>query len=249
MLKPEIKTAVRTLGVFEAFGSSREPLSVSELSRAIGAPVSSCHALIRTLQARGYIYLTGPRRRLYPTKQMLNVARIIAQHDPLLERLSPVLSRVRDDTGETVILGKQQNNAVVYLEVIEGRHTVRYTARAGEYKPLHSSAIGKALLGMMDDKALTDTLHAIELRAITDATLTEPEALRADLRAGRKRGYFITRGENILDVMAIAIPVLFDGETLGIAVAGPIHRVEANLPRYAERLTLAGQELAAKGGD
>ncbi|MFQ5935667.1 MAG: IclR family transcriptional regulator [Acidiferrobacterales bacterium] len=247
MLKTETRTAARTLDVFEAFSASREPLSMSELSRAISIPVSSCHALVKTLQARGYIYVTGSRRRLYPTKQILNIARAIAEHDPLLERVLPVLSRVRDDTGETVILGKQQNDAVVYLEVIEGLQTVRNTARAGEYKPLHSSAIGKALLSRLDGKTLVDILRTRKLPAITSATITDPKRLRADLRIGQKRGYFLTRGENVPDVMAIAIHVVVGEEPLGIAVAGPLQRMEANHSRYADCLTRAGRTLATNG--
>ncbi len=39
----------------------------------------------------------------------------------------------------------------MYLDVLEGPHTVRYAARIGDFKPLHSSAVGKALLGALGD--------------------------------------------------------------------------------------------------
>ena len=57
-----VKTAARTLDVFECFAEARRPLSLSELARAIEAPVSSCFALIRTLEDRGYLYAVGRRR-------------------------------------------------------------------------------------------------------------------------------------------------------------------------------------------
>ena len=51
-----VKTAGRTLDLFEAFARERKPLSLSQLARAIGAPVSSCFGIVRTLEARGYLY-------------------------------------------------------------------------------------------------------------------------------------------------------------------------------------------------
>jgi len=247
-MKSETRTAARVLDVFETFGASRAPLSVSEIARAIGAPVSSCHALIRTLQGRGYLYSTTSRYRLYPTKRLHYIAQTIAEHDPLLERVAPVLGHLRDQTRETAILGKLDNHTAVYLEVMEGLHTVRYTSRAGEHKPLHSSAIGKALLGMLDQEPLAELLRIIKLPAVTANTLTDPLQLRTDLRESVQRGYFITRGENVADVMAIAVPLLIDQEAIGIAVAGPLQRMEDNLESYLQKLQAARQALSSEYG-
>ena len=36
---------------------------------------------------------------------------------------------------------------MIYLQVLESPHPIRYSARPGDLKQLHSSAIGKAMLG------------------------------------------------------------------------------------------------------
>ena len=144
-----VKTAARTLDLLEAFAKARGPLSLTEIAQRINTPISSCHSLVRTLQARGYVYVLDNRKRVYPTKRLLAVANAIARHDPLLEKLAPILEELRRDTGETVLLGKRQDDHVTYLEVIEGTHIVRYTSSPGDTKPLHSSTIGKATLGLM----------------------------------------------------------------------------------------------------
>lgn len=226
-----VKTAARTLDVFEAFRDAGEPLSLSELADRINSPVSSCHALVKTLQARGYIYTLDQRRRMYPTKRLKEIAEDIAARDPLLSEIAPLMERLRDATGETVIMGKRQGGEVIYLDVVEGRHTIRYSARPGEAKPLHSSAIGKAFLGTAGAGEARKLL-AQGLPAHTPNTITDPAALLADLEAGRARGWYVTRGENVVDVMAFAIAVEIAGETLGFALAGPIARMEAEQARY-----------------
>src|SRR5919202_5082685 len=97
----QVKAAVRTLDLFEAFAAARGPLSLTELSRRIGAPISSCHALVRTLQSRGYVYVLDERKRIYPTKRLAALGQAFARYDPVLDRVSPILNRLAAATGET----------------------------------------------------------------------------------------------------------------------------------------------------
>src|SRR5688500_2352238 len=99
-----VKTAARTLDLFEAFAEARTPMTLTEIAARIDSPVSSCHALMRTLQARGYLYVLSQRRRCYPTRRLLDIAAAIAGHDPIVEKLRPAMEALRDRTGETVIL-------------------------------------------------------------------------------------------------------------------------------------------------
>lgn len=238
----------RTLDVFEIFGDARRPLSLSEIARAIGAPASSCLLLLRALLGRGYLYSLGRRKLYYPTRRLYDVASGIATHDALIEELRPALANLRDRSGETVILGKRQDDAVLYLEVLESPNTVRYTARPGEYKPLHSSAIGKALLGTLAPEALDEWLGSHALPRVTPHTVTSAAQLREDLQKGRRRGYFVTRGENVIDVMAVASPLPIANDVFGIAIAGPLHRMEPAAAHHASLLLAAVKRMARESG-
>lgn len=234
--KEGVKTADRTLDVFEAFQTLKKPVGLSELAATIRAPMSSCHGLVRTLKERGYLYSVGGRRTFYPTKRLLEIAAVISAHDPVLEQLGPLLATLRDKTGETVILGKRQQDSAVYIDVVEGQHTIRYAALPGKITPLHSSAIGKAILGQMTPAEFAKLVRTLPLPKITENTITDVAALVADIQTGRCKGYFVTRGENVADVMAVASIVRRGPDSLGIAVAGPLDRVTANLDRYVARL-------------
>src|SRR5712692_4466797 len=235
----DVKTAGCPLDLFETFAKAQALLSLSELARALSAPPSSCFNLVRTLQARGYLYSLRPRRQPYPTRRLFEVAKATVAGEPWMTRVEPVLARLRDQTQETVILGKRQGDRVVYLHVSEGPQTIRYAARAGDLKPLHSSSIGKALLGTLGPAELTDWLKQLPLDRVTEATITDRGTLLADLERGRKRGYFVTAGENVADVMAAAATVRLDGDVYGIAIAGPMHRMTDNLARHVSQLKAA----------
>jgi len=236
----------RVIDILEAFQANQRPLSLTELSEAAGIPKSTCHGIVQTLMARGYMYMLTRPRSIYPTRRIYDVARDIVDKDPFIQRAIPLLERLRDATRETVILGKRQGDAAIYLQVIEGLHVIRYAAKPGELKPLHSSSIGKALLGSLKETDLRTWLKGRQLPAITAATQTEHEDLVRELRDSRLAGYFVTRGENMSDVWAVASSFTFisNRETLAIAVAGPRNRMEESIEECATALVLTCHLLA-----
>lgn len=236
----------RVIDIFEAFHRTQGPLSLTELATATHIPKSSCHALVRTLAARGYLYTLGHPRTLYPTQRLLGLAHGITAGDPFLDHVRPLLEALRDRSMETVILGKREGERVVYLHVLEGLHAIRYSARAGDFKPLHASAIGKALLGAQREDALRMWADGQVLPRITPATITEPERLVADLLRGRLAGYFETRGENVEDVWAVAAFLQVGRDTLAIGLAGPRHRMQDSMRNHAQQLVATCSQAALR---
>jgi IclR family acetate operon transcriptional repressor len=243
-----VTAIARVIDIFEAFQTSQHPLSLTDLAEAVGVPKSTCHAIVSTLTARGYLYTLSRPRALYPTRRMFDVMSDIVANDPFIERATPVLERLRDATRETVILGKRQGESVIYLQVVEGLHSIRYSAKPGEFKPLHSSSIGKALLGSLKEAELRAWLKGRKLPAITATTKTQHEALVNDVLKSRKLGYFVTRGENVSDVWAVAAFLKAHDETVAVAVAGPQHRIEANVPEVARLLIASCSFLSRQLG-
>ena len=231
-----VKSADRTLQILEAFATAGEPLGIAELARRLAIPVSACYALLRTLELRGYLYELGLRKGWYPTLRWLQKARAIAEHDPMLERVTPILEALGNATGETIVFGKRSGTEVVYLNVVESPHSIRYSAQPGDRKPLHSSSAGKAILGALPPAERATLLDTLKLARVTPNTIVRRELLEKDLEAGAKRGWYATRGENVADVHALAAPVRIEGELYAVVIAGPAHRIEGALKSHAAAL-------------
>lgn len=232
----DVKTAGRTLAIFEAFAQAQEPLSPSEVSRALKAPLSSSLYLIRALEGRGYLYTLSARRQIYPTRKLFEIAKAIMIREPGMEQIEPILDALREESQETVILGKLQGKRAVYLSVREGSQSIRYTANAGDLKPLHSSSIGKALLSALPASDRDKLTSKLPLHRITPKTITERKALLRELDRASARGYSETRGENVADVMAVAKPVWIHQDLYAVAIAGPIHRMGEEVDKHIELL-------------
>ena len=67
----------------------------------------------------------------------------------------------------------------------------------GRRWPLHSTALGKAMLAAMEESEREQTLKRLRLTRRTAATITSRTALRADIRLAAERGYAIDAEENV----------------------------------------------------
>jgi len=231
-----IKTADRTLDLVELFARDQRPLNLSEMAELMGIPVSSAHGLVKTLQARGYLYEINRKQGYFPTKKLAVMTNSISRAIPLLDKLEPHLSQLRDDSEETVVLAKQQGDLVTYLDVFECNQSVRFSPISGEMKHLHSTASGKAILASMPNHEREMFLRRAPLEWRTPNTITDVERLRQEIEMGRQRGWCNIEGENIPDLMAIAAPVKINEEIYVIVIGGPIQRFKPLVNEHAKKL-------------
>lgn len=243
----EATSPERLLTIFEAFEKERRPLSLKELSEYCRIPPSTCHNLVHMLLKHAYLYQTGQRKDLYPTRRLYDMGATILAHDQILQRLMPAMEALRDATRETVILGKRQKDRIAYLEVLESPEVIRYSARPGDTKPLHSTCIGKTILSTLKTEEVRRLLDDYPPVQVTQNTITSFDRLLDDLEQGRKQGFFTTHGENVADVTALAVPIAVNNELFGLAVAGPSHRVYASFDRVARALRDAQADLIEQG--
>ncbi len=229
----EVKLVARTLDLIELFAEARRPMPLTELAQGLGAPMSSCLALVRTLVARGYLYEVRRRGGYYPTARLYSLSGQILAGDPWLELVRPRLQALRDAVDETVMLGKIQDGAVLFLDVVEALQPVHYAARPGERRPLHTSSVAKAILARLPATERENVLAAAQYTRYTDHTLTTRESLLADVDLAAERGWASNVGESVIDLTGLAVALDLGGEWYALCMAGPTPRVwdqrDANL--------------------
>jgi IclR family acetate operon transcriptional repressor len=233
---PTARGAQRALDIFATFARERRPLSISELARTLSIPTSTCHGLVKTLEHCGYLAEIKRARGYYPTSLLLRFASEIARYDPIPAFLGPMLADIREETGETVVLGKRARNKAVYLEVLESSEGLRYIAKVGDVRPFHATAIGKALLSTMSEEERLRVVSQISYEPLTARTLTSAEKLLKSVEEGRQRGWYLCDGEYYIDICAIGVPIDVHGDQYCVIVSGPRDRIHRNLERIGQVL-------------
>jgi len=120
------KFVERALDLLELFAEQKRPLSLSDISRLMNIPVSSCHDVLQALQERGYIYEVSPRGGYYPTLRIHEAGKVIAENDPVMLRADHLLRDLRDSFDESVLLLKVNGLNGVYLFFFETSHPLRF---------------------------------------------------------------------------------------------------------------------------
>ncbi len=232
-----VPAASRVLDLIEAFSKRRRPMTISGIAKTLSLPSSSCHGLVKTLEDRGYLINLKDQGGYYFTKRLEQHTLRIAGFNPLPGWVLPELERIRDEADETALLAKLAGANAVYVEVLESAQSVRYIAQVGDLRPLYASAAGKAFLGAMDPEEREVTLDRIPLLERNPNTIVSRRTLELDLNRSIKRGWFMTRGEFLPDVTAVATPLRLRDELYAVVVAGPSSRVEKRLDVHVRLVT------------
>lgn len=220
------------LDVLELFARERTPLTLTAIAQELGIPKSSTFNIIETLLLRGYLFETRPRAGYYPTALLSELAREIAAADPLVQRLHPELESLAAATGETVVLSTREQGDIVYLDTVESESSIRYFARIGQRRPIHTTSSGKAILASYETNERASVLAAIG--AGLDAV--DAKALAVDIDQSAARGWSEDRGHTQTDVMGFGVALKTKNWRLGLAVAGPRYRLEGKEDQLLEKL-------------
>jgi DNA-binding IclR family transcriptional regulator len=244
-----VKSADRTLEVLEVLAAGGRRRGLGELARELGIPKSSMHGILRTMIARGWVEADPGGTRFGLGLRALQIGAAYLETDDVVGLLGTILSDLAAEFGETVHLGRLDGGFVVYLAKRESVHPLRLFSAIGRRLPAHATALGKALLAQRPPEQV-DELLSWPLARLTTRTITDREALHAELTEVRERGYAVDREENSDGIVCVAAVVpLRAPATDAISVSVPASRLAAGGEgRIASALSRAAAQVHAARG-
>jgi DNA-binding IclR family transcriptional regulator len=103
-MNDNVKSAARVLDILELLFRSEEPMALKDLVSILALPKSSAHALLRTLQSRGYVERDAADRYALNESLRQSSGWIGGPEAHLAAVARPVMDQLRDDLDETVFL-------------------------------------------------------------------------------------------------------------------------------------------------
>ena len=226
------RSLTRVLGLFTAIARTADGMTLARLSAELGSPKSSLLTLLRPLVSQGYLTHEGGAYRLGPAIFRLAADILSTRSFPKLIR--PFMQQLVERSQESVYLAVIDKDArcVTYVEGIESPQPVRYMAPLGSPRPLYCSAAGRLLLAYSDDEWRERYVRTVQLKAVTERTVTDRAALRKELEKIRKTGLAISIGEAVPGAAGLAAPVFdTDGRpAAALLIGAPVDRFERELP-------------------
>lgn len=158
---------IKALDLISYLVTRPEGERVQAIVSSLGLPRPTVIRFLQTLQGYG---LVEKRKSLYRLTDRFYEWASRNRHDPLRRRYRPLLESIARKTGELVLLGLQEGNAIVHIDYIESDEAVRVAPAPTTRHDLRTSALGKLALSRTPHlrKRVTDPELLAELKAIDD---------------------------------------------------------------------------------
>jgi DNA-binding IclR family transcriptional regulator len=230
---PEHTVLGRSASIMEAFNGGQQVLSLADLNKRTRLPKSTLHRLVEQLCQVGWLERDHGGYRI--GLRMFELGSLAVPGNRLHDAAFPHLQALASRTGLAAQLAILDHAEVVYLErIVVG--PIRLPTRRGGRKPAYCTALGKAMAAYDDDavRALT----AAPMPRKTVRTITEPEALWAELHRVRADGVAFDRGEAYAELVCVAAPIHSSGRPIGaVSVTAPAGRMRWSVVTEAVRGT------------
>ena len=212
----------------------------------------TAHRILAALTGRRYLARDERTRRFRLGPAALELGGRARAVLDLRQAALPVLRRLARETDETALLTvpNSERDRSVCLERVESSQPLRLSVEPGRRLPLHAGASQKALLAFLAEEEI-ECVAAGSLERLCGATITDADALRANLAEVRERGWAISFEETNVGVWGVAVPLLDEDGTAVAAVglAGPSARLSRDeVLDHLERLRDGAVEITAPLG-
>lgn len=197
----------RGLAVLELLDTEPDGLGIREIARRTGLHPSNIQRLVATLVRSGYVEKDIETSAYRLSFKTYFLGQSIISHDRLTAAATAELHRISNDLGLSCYVAVRISDQAVYLQVAQGNALISVRVRPGERAPLHTTAMGKALLFDLTEPQLREIYPSDPLPQMTSRSLTRLSLLLEDLDRSRARGYSLVEEENAYGIVSVGAPV------------------------------------------
>lgn len=225
------KSVGRAFALLELFAERRSPMTAAAIRNELNLPQPSVRALLKNLQALGYLRYESADRSYFPTARLTTLGDWITDSVLPDRKMRGLIDELAADIGETVSLSVRRGLRLEVLHATAATHPVAVQLQPGLGESLWRTAAGRTLLAAMPRAALKELLAT--------AAASEREAIRKLgplLGRIRKTGSYCAYDLYLRGVGAICIATMLGSEPAVIAIAGIRDRVRGREKQIEARV-------------
>ena len=245
------KIADRAILVLSMFTLERPRLSVEELTRLSGLPVSTIYRFLQGLLKSDFLAKDGYSQTYRLGPAMLRLARVAEAGLDFRSLAIPWMEKLWEKTGETIYLSVRLGDSWLVVENRERRGGIKFSIHPGDTGPLYAGSTGKVLLAYLKKNELKKILDNARLVKITPKTVTNRKKLLNQLTEIWTRGYCYTEEEYNPGAWGLAAPVFNSHGVIeaALTISGVLDKKSENrITGYLKLLLEATRDISKKLG-
>jgi IclR family transcriptional regulator, pca regulon regulatory protein len=238
-----VQSLDRGLAVIRCFSAEAPRLTISDVARKTGLTRAAARRFLITLGALGYVGSNGRQFFLTPRVLRLGYAYLSSQSlaDVSQTYLEQLASVVHESCSASVLDGFD----IVYVARAATKRIMTISLSVGTRLPAHPTSMGRVLLAALPDDQIDAYVESVPLEQLTDRTIVDRRALRAELEKTRARGWCIVDQELEDGVRSVAVPVHDDAGRVVAAVNTSAHAARVPLAKLQKHFLPRLRECAS----
>ena len=247
-----IQVLDRAIGILEAVAQV-DGITLTSLAHQTGTTTSTAHRILTTLEANGFVTMDKERKLWFIGVTAFQIGNGFLRNRKVVDIARPLMRDLMSETEESVNLGIEDTGTIVYLAQIECHNPIRAFHRPGTRTPIHSSAMGKAILASWADSDIKKLMEKVGMPGFTRKTLTNDRRFFADLEKTRERAWAFDDEEATVGMRCVAAAVYneFREVVAAVSISGPTARLTYDrIGELGPRIKRAAADMtAAIGGE
>lgn len=222
-----VQSAGRIFSVLEML-AYEGPQGVTEISKALDLNKSTVHRLLASLINMDYVNKESDSDKYRLTFKLLGLGESLLDKMDIVSIARPYIKHLAEFSGETVHLVQKVKTNMVYIDKVESySNSVRMVSRIGVEKPLHCTAVGKAMLAELEDDQVKEIWNRSDIQRFTPKTIVNIDAFLVELQNVREKGYAVDNEENEIGVRCIGAAIKnYKGKAENaFSISAPISRM------------------------
>jgi IclR family transcriptional regulator, acetate operon repressor len=244
-----VQSVDRAITVLEIL-ARRGDAGVTEIAVELGVHKSTAFRLVSVLEARGLVDQNSERGKYRLGLGVLRLAGATTARFDVTQQGRPVIEALARDLDETINIAILSGHDALYLDQVAGSSAIQMHNWVGRRIPLHCTSNGKALMAYLSENRQRELLE-LPLERFTEGTITDVDALLAELAQVRDLGYAVAFEEYEPGLVAVAAPVrdLTGTVVASLSASGPVFRLpRARLSEVGQSVRVAAAEVSKRLG-
>lgn len=194
------------LAVIETFSAEHPRQSISEVAAASGLDRATARRCLLTLAHHGYADYDGKFFTLTPRVLRLGTACLATM--PLPQIVQPFLDDLSERVGQSSSVSILDGGEIVYVARAAQKRVMSIALMPGSRLPAYCTSMGRVLLAALPEGEAARILGPGPLPRRTARSLTDPQAVLAELARVKAQGYALIDQEVEEALCSIALPIL-----------------------------------------
>ena len=216
-----VQSLDRGLAVIRCFSSEHPSLTLSEVAERTGLTRAAARRFLLTLQELGYVGSTGRQFSLRPRVLALGYAYLSSFSVAQISQ--PHLEDLAEELHESCSVSVLDGDDLVYVARASANRIMTIALTVGTRLPPYPTSMGRVLLAHLPEAELEAHLRRVEMRRLTEHTITGQREFRELLAAVRHQGYAAVDQELEAGVRSIAVPIRDSSRKVVAAINASAH--------------------------